>query len=92
MKSKLTLAEKTDADEWVEAFERDFWPEYPRKIAKIDALKHWKSISPRDEAMRDRICAGLDRWKLFWSESETERRFIPHPATWLHQQRWEDEP
>jgi hypothetical protein len=34
----------------------------------------------------------LERWKEFWDYSETEPRFIPHPATWLNQERWKDEP
>jgi hypothetical protein len=34
----------------------------------------------------------LERWKEYWDYSETEPRFIPHPATWLNQERYKDEP
>ena len=78
--------------EWLEAFERDFWPNYPRRVGKPTAKSKWGFILPKDESMRDKICEGLDRWKSFWEENDTDRRFIPHPATWLHQQRWDDEP
>jgi hypothetical protein len=35
------------------------------------------------------ILAGLERAKLGWRDTEPE--FVPHPATWLNQERWLDE-
>ena len=34
------------------------------------------------------MAAGLSKWMASW----TDRQFIPYPATWLNQRRWEDEP
>jgi hypothetical protein len=28
---------------------------------------------------------------MYWKAKEIELEFIPHPATWLNQERWEDE-
>jgi hypothetical protein len=35
---------------------------------------------------------GLERWCVFWKADRTDERMIPHPATWLNQERWNDIP
>lgn len=65
-----------------------FWYRYPRKVNKLDAQRAWARISPADRAAcLERLPAHVAHWQL----SGTLRRFIPHPATFLHQRRWEDE-
>ena len=39
----------------------------------------------------DAIVAGVDNANAVWTAERTEARFIPHPATWLNQGRWQDE-
>ena len=63
-----------------------FWKEYPNKIWKPNALKKYK------DKHHTEIMEGLSTWKEYWEEAETEQRFIPHPSTWLNQERWKDEP
>lgn len=62
-----------------------FWQEYPRKTAKEAARKAWAGARARVGA--EAILTGLRAavWPL-------EARFIPHPATWLNQGRWDDQP
>jgi len=80
-----------------------FWKSYPRKVGKPAAQRTWKnallnleylekkSNSPGDrEPLIPKIMAGLERWKE--TEQWQEEKFIPHPATFLNQRRWEDEP
>jgi hypothetical protein len=67
-----------------------FWAAYPRKTAKADArkafTKAWRKLPPFDE---DEILAGgLERAKAGWVDAQ----FIPHAATWLNGERWQDEP
>jgi hypothetical protein len=64
-----------------------FWSAYPRKVAKPAALKAWRSAKDRP-SLAD-LLAALDRHK--GSEQWQSARFIPHPATWINQQRWDDE-
>jgi hypothetical protein len=64
-----------------------FWSAYPRKVAKPAALKAWRSAKHRPP-LAD-LLAALDRHK--GSEQWQSDRFIPYPATWINQQRWEDE-
>lgn len=67
-----------------------FWQEYPRKVGKKPALKAFAKIAP-DGAMMDVILTSLriQRKSMQWTRNNGE--FIPHPATWLAQERWTDE-
>lgn len=65
-----------------------FWAAYPRKIRKVDASKAYAKALKR--AGPQAITAGLERHLPIWEH--TEPGFIPHAATWLNGDRWEDEP
>lgn len=61
-----------------------FWESYPKKTAKPEAFKAWRRESPDLSA----VLKSLPRFK----ESDQWRRgFIPNPATFINQRRWEDE-
>ena len=70
-------------------FER-FWTAYPRKVAKQTAMRAFEKIDP-DEAMLETMIAAVGKWKMTDQWNEAGGQFIPHPATWLNQRRWEDE-
>jgi hypothetical protein len=64
----------------------DFWKHLIRKVGKKNAEKAWRNLTVKDqkaamEALPDHL--------VVWSSKEIE--FIPHPTTWIHQRRWEDE-
>lgn len=64
-----------------------FWREYPRKIGKGAAYKAWGKLKP---PIRD--CLSALQWQKKSDQWTKEHgQFIPHPATWLNQRRWEDE-
>lgn len=65
-----------------------FWEAYPKKIAKVAARKAWGKIANVD-AICPEIIAGIARWSTTpqWGDVQ----FVPHPATFLNQRRWEDE-
>jgi hypothetical protein len=65
----------------------DFWTLYPRRLAKKDAVKAWTRMSHK--ARVDALTALVD-WRRVWL-ARGEIEFIPHPATWLNGERWEDE-
>ena len=75
-KEKSNKKEKTVFEE--------FWLAYPKKVSKGAAVKAF------DKAMKTTdlktLLAGIARSR--WKDPE----FIPHPATWLNQERWLDEP
>lgn len=65
-----------------------FWYRYPKKVGKLEAQRAWARLS-RDD--REAAAAALPAHVAHWQLSGTEKRFIPHPATWLNGRRWEDE-
>ncbi len=72
-----------------ERFER-FWKRYPRRAGKPAAKRAWKSALKRSPL--DEIQAGFLAWETFWTENRTPEEFIPYPATWLNQERYNDTP
>lgn len=69
------------------AFE-DFWRHYPRRVAKAEAVKAWAKM-PADA--REKALDALPAHIAYWEQTQTEKTFIPHPATWLRGERYEDE-
>ena len=76
-------------------FAEEFWPAYPRHVAKAAALaamqkafKTTKSQEAEDQ-LGDAILAGLELHKRTeWANRDPEK--IPHAATWINQRRWTD--
>ena len=62
----------------------DFWPFYPKKVAKDAARKAWRKLTPEDQRK-----AFHDIPTRF--SQDTDKQFIPNPATWLNGKRWKDE-
>jgi len=74
---------KADDQAWVR-----FWELYPRKVAKPAALRAWNAAIKTTEP--DLIVIGLGRHLP--SMKANDPKFVPHPATWLNNARWNDEP
>lgn len=65
----------------------EFYSEYPRKVGKGAARKAWaKAIKKAD--VHYIISSATCYAKTIVG---TDQTFVPHPATWLNQERWEDE-
>ena len=67
-----------------------FWKLYPKKQGKGAAEKAWKKIKPTAE-MFDQIMSAVGAAISSEQWQRENGRFIPNPATWLNQKRWEDE-
>lgn len=68
----------------------EFWESYPRKVGKDSARKAWDKVSPDDE-LCDTILSAIDAQKKSVQWRKDDGQYIPNPATWLSQKRWEDE-
>ena len=68
----------------------EFWSAYPKKVGKKDAAKAWQKLKP-DEALTKTILDGVKKWQESKQWAEDGGRFIPHPATFLNGERWNDE-
>jgi hypothetical protein len=95
---KLVTRDQSDGknltiEDW---FATCFWPEYPRHagVSRAKALLELERVfkaagKAKEDDTAEAIMAGLARHRQLWNGKEPE--FIPHPATWIHQRRWEDE-
>lgn len=66
----------------------DFWIVYPRKVAKPKAMKAWERATKSADA--DAIVAAAVQFA--GSDVGQSGEFCPHPATWLNECRWADDP
>ena len=65
----------------------EFWKAYPKKVGKQSARAAFLKVSVPLQTLLDalRQQAQSPQW------NRDGGRFIPNPATWLSQQRWEDQ-
>lgn len=82
-------ADAAESDPVAVAFD-GWWAKYPRKTAKPAALKAFRKAL-RQAGDVQPLMAGLENAIAVWQAARTEPQFIPHPATWLNQGRWDDE-
>ena len=68
----------------------EFWFSYPRKQAKPDAVKAFAKLKP-DAQTQAAILAAVALQSRSEQWTKDGGQFIPNPATWLNQRRWEDE-
>lgn len=67
-----------------------FWSKYPRLVAKLEAMKAFDQMLHAGH-LADEIIKGAECFKEQCRRESTEKKFVPHPATWLRQGRWMDE-
>lgn len=66
----------------------EFWNAYPRKVGKDKAWEAWQKKAP---TLFD--CISTLKWQINCQQwTKDGGQFIPHPATWINQSRWQDEP
>ena len=65
-----------------------FWEAYPKKVGKEAARNAFRRV--RGVSI-ETILQAIARQKDSRQWREENGRFIPNPATWLNQGRWEDE-
>lgn len=64
-----------------------WWAGYPKKVGKEAARKAFAKV----KAPLDTLVAAVEAQKKSEQWQKENGRFIPNPATWLNQGRWEDE-
>lgn len=67
-----------------------FWNAYPRKVGKKAAETAFKKIKPSQKLIT-RMIETVEAFKKSKQWLDENGRFIPNPATWLNQGRWDDE-
>lgn len=85
-----TKAKNPGSAEYSADFEA-WWTLYPRKTGKYDCWLIWQRIRPTP-TLQAKMIATLDWQRHCTDWTKDHGDFIPHPATWLNQGRWDDEP
>lgn len=67
-----------------------FWDEYPRREGKGAARKAFEKAIKKTTI--DVILDAIRKQKSSAQWTRDNGQYIPHPATWLNQERWDDEP
>jgi len=66
-----------------------FWYNYPKKVGKGAAYDSWLKIQPSNELI-GKITAAVESQKKSAAWQKDKGKYIPNPATWLNQGRWDD--
>lgn len=75
-----------EPDDILVEFDQTFWPAYPNKVGKPKALASFRKA--RRAASLDQIMAGLSRYR---ASKPADRQWL-NPATFLNQERFNDQP
>ena len=67
-----------------------FWEHYPRHEGKAKARESFIKVL-RKGVKLDELVAAIEKHKQSAQWQKDGGQYIPHPTTWLNQQRWEDE-
>ena len=81
-RTKMSDGEKVSFD--------SFWESYPRKVGKMSAARSWTNLHVTRE-LQSKIMIALEDHKKSKQWQKDDGQFIPHPATWLNQERWTDD-
>ena len=65
----------------------EFWLSYPKKTGKEAARKAWNKTRPNITIVLNALAWQKESKQWF----EKGGQFIPNPATWINQHRWDDE-
>lgn len=68
----------------------NFWQNYPKKVGKQAAQKAWDKLKP-DEKLVETMLLALENQNKSAQWLKDGGQYIPNPATWLNQERWNDE-
>ncbi|MEK3718920.1 replication protein [Paenibacillus sp. FSL R7-0333] len=82
---KKSIKEKTAMfDEW--------YQKYPRKVSKDAAKKAWDKLCKTEDFDPDEAIQNTANFAETCKLLETEKKYIPHPSTFLNQKRYKDYP
>lgn len=87
---EVTERNKAEVISYEEIAFNEFWSAYPKKVNKKGCYKSFCKIKHLKEEM-PLIMAALERFKNSKGWLKDNGQFIPHPTTWINQERWKDE-
>ena len=86
-RSKQLLTEDWGEQEQLRFFGEQFWPSWPRKVARLAAEKAWLEQASTEEQARRIVKALHDQLP----QLTRQLQYCPYPAKWLSGRRYQDE-
>lgn len=87
---EVSARNKAEVISYEEIAFNEFWSAYPKKVNKKGCYKSFCKIKNLKQEM-PLIMAALERFKASKGWQKDNGQFIPHPTTWINQERWKDE-
>lgn len=81
---------KVEPDDVYDADFLEFWAVYPKKVGKGDAYRKWKA-TVKSEKTKEQVIHSVETHKRSDRWLEEGGKYIPNPATFLHQRRFDDD-
>jgi hypothetical protein len=66
----------------------EFYSKFPKKVARKDAVKAWSRLTAEQQ---QKALAAIDDHVRMWTAEGRDKQYIPHPASWLNGERFDDE-
>jgi len=76
---------ETETETYLSSNFDEFWLAYPKKVGKDKAKIAWNKKKPNIQLVLNAL-----RWQV--NCEQWHKGFIPNPATYLNEGRWQDEP
>jgi len=87
LEENITDKKKPLRTKVLDTYFEDFWYFYPKKVGKDAAIKAWNKVKPDILLVSDAL-----KWQKESKQWQAEDgKYIPNPATYLNQGRWQDE-
>jgi len=87
---KVHSTKETVTKETIQKQFDQFYLSYPKRVQKSVALKSWIKLSP-SPSLFQAILKDIEKKKKSRNWLKDDGQYIPYPATYLNQRRWEDE-
>lgn len=69
----------------------ELWSRYPKRVAKLDAMKAFRKLNPNADLLA-RMLAALEWQTRSPQWTKDGGQYVPYLATWIRSARWDDEP
>jgi hypothetical protein len=89
-RNKKTRSSKSNDDSQLQDDFVTWYATYPKHVARPAAIKAYSKA--REHATADVLLDGARRYNAEVLQAQTKAQFIKHPATWLNNEGWLDEP
>ena len=66
----------------------NFYAKYPKKVARKDAQRAYARLTAEQQ---QKALQAIDDHVRMWAAEGRDKQYIPHPASWLNGERFDDE-